>query len=244
MAPSAPSSLQVIAMHGWAGDGTNWTPWREVSAPLGWHWACGERGYGPHPPLSPTWQAAGRRVVIGHSMGPHLLDAAVLAEAEAVVLLAGFGRFVPPGAEGRRVRAALAAMAAQLAEGPSEAEAALRAQSLLRRFLAEAASPDPPELLPPGPADEPVAAAGRARLRHDLALLERSEGLPAGFPTDARVLIVEADADRIVGPQARALLRQALPRAEVVSLPGAGHCLLRSPVMAPVLDWLQGLEAA
>jgi pimeloyl-[acyl-carrier protein] methyl ester esterase len=244
MAPSAPASLQLIAMHGWAGDGTNWTPWREVSAPLGWRWSCGERGYGPHPPVSPAWEGTGRRVVIGHSMGPHLLDAAVLGGADAVVLLAGFGRFVPPGAEGRKVRAALAAMAAQLAEGPSEAETSLRAQTLLQRFLIEAASPDPAELLPPGPADQPVGAAGRERLRQDLARLGRSDGLPAGFPTEARVLIVEAEADRIVGPAARALLRQALPRAEVVSLAGAGHCLLRSPVMAPVLDWLQSLDAA
>ena len=244
MVPSAPASLQVIAMHGWAGDGANWNAWQEVSAPFGWRWSCGERGYGPRAPLNPAWEGAGRRVVIGHSMGPHLLDAAVLAGADAVVLLAGFGRFVPPGAEGRRVRAALAAMAAQLAEGPSEAETALRAQSLLRRFLAEAASPDPAELLPPGPADQPVGAAGRERLRQDLALLERSEGLPPGFPSTARVLIVEAEADRIVGPQARALLRQALPQADVVSLPGAGHCLLRSPVMAPVLDWLQDLNGS
>ncbi len=244
MAPSAPASLQVIAMHGWAGDGANWTPWREVGAPFGWRWSIGERGYGPRTPLSPAWEGAGRRVVIGHSMGPHLLDAAVLGGADAVVLLAGFGRFVPPGAEGRKVRAALVAMAEQLAEGPSEAESALRAQNLLRRFLSEAASPDPAELLPPGPADQPVGMAGRERLRHDLALLERSDGLPAGFPTAARVLIVEAEADRIVGPAARALLRQALPQAEVVSLPGAGHCLLRSPVMGPVLDWLQGLGAA
>ncbi|MCP9860497.1 MULTISPECIES: alpha/beta fold hydrolase [unclassified Cyanobium] len=244
MAASAPASLQVIAMHGWAGDGSNWNAWQEVSAPLGWRWACGERGYGPHAPFSPAWDGASRRVVIGHSMGPHLLDAAVLAGADAVVLLAGFGRFVPPGAEGRRVRVALAAMAAQLAEGPSEAETALRVQTLLRRFLVEAASPDPAELLPPGPADQPVAAAGRERLRQDLALLERSDGLPSGFPKEARVLIVEAEADRIVVPQTRALLRQALPQAEVMSLPGAGHCLLGSPVMAPVLEWLQGLDTA
>ena len=244
MAASAPASLQVIAMHGWAGDGANWTPWREMSAPQGWRWACGERGYGLRAPLSPAWDGARRRVVIGHSMGPHLLNAEVLAGANAVVLLAGFGSFVPPGAEGRRVRVALAAMAAQLAEGPSEAETALRVQNLLRRFLIEAASPDPAELLPPGPADQPVAAAGRERLRQDLALLERSDGLPAGFPSGARVLIVEAEADHIVGPQARALLRQALPQAEVMSLPGAGHCLLRSPVMAPVLEWLQRLDTA
>jgi pimeloyl-[acyl-carrier protein] methyl ester esterase len=242
MDPSDPSSLQVIAMHGWAGDGANWGPWREATAPLGWRWACGERGYGPQAPAMPAWRGAGRLVVIAHSMGPHLLDPQVLAAADAVVLLAGFGRFVPPGPDGRRGRAALRAMAAELADGPTEAEAAIRAQALLRRFLDEVASPDPPALLPPGPADQPVGAAGRARLRDDLAVLERCDGLPAGFPPGAEVLIVEAEADRIVGPEVRALLRQALPEAEVVRLPGAGHGLLRSPVIPAVLNWIQALR--
>jgi hypothetical protein len=55
---------------------------------------------------------------------------------------------------------------------------------------------------------------------------------------------VEAEADHIVVPQTRALLRQELPQADLVSLPGAGHCLLASPVMEPVMEWLQCLEAA
>jgi pimeloyl-[acyl-carrier protein] methyl ester esterase len=231
-------------MHGWAGDGGHWQAWQPAVTSRSWGLQLGERGYGRRPALLPPWPLHGRKGLICHSLGVHLVPPEVLAASEAVVLLASFGRFVPPGAEGRRVRVALAAMAAQLAEGPSEAETALRVQNLLRRFLIEAASPDPAELLPPGPADQPVAAAGRERLRQDLALLERSDGLPAGFPSGARVLIVEAEADHIVGPQARALLRQALPQAEVMSLPGAGHCLLRSPVMVPVLEWLQGLGAA
>jgi pimeloyl-[acyl-carrier protein] methyl ester esterase len=241
MTPRDSSGVQVIAMHGWAGEAGNWDPWRQASAPMGWRWSCGERGYGGKTPLSPRWSGAGRRVLLSHSMGVHLLEEEVLAAAEAVVLLAGFGRFVPPGPEGRRLRTALAGMAAELADGPGEAEAALRAQQLLRRFLAEAASPDPPELLPPGPADGPVAAAGRARLRADLAVLARCDGLPPGFPAAAPVLIVEAEADRIVVPRARALLRQALPQAEVLSLQGAGHALLRSPVIPPVLEWVQAL---
>jgi pimeloyl-[acyl-carrier protein] methyl ester esterase len=241
MALRDPSSLQVIAMHGWAGDGSQWGPWRQASTPLGWRWTCGERGYGAHPALSPRWNESGRRLVISHSMGVHLLEEEVLAGADAVVLLAGFGRFVPPGPEGRRLRAALTAMAAELADGPGEPEAALRAQKLLGRFLAEAADPDPADLLPPGPADGPVGSAGRARLRHDLALLERSDGLPPGFPPQAGVLIVEAEADRIVPPRSRALLREALPAAEVLRLEGAGHSLLRCPVIAPVLEWIQSL---
>jgi pimeloyl-[acyl-carrier protein] methyl ester esterase len=231
--------VEVIAMHGWAGDGSGWAPWQTATAPLGWRWRCGERGYGGLPPVIPHWGAAGTRVVIGHSLGPHLLPAGLLAAAELVVLLAGFGRFLPPGRQARRLRSALEGMAARLQEGPTEAEAAERTQALLRSFLAEAAQPDPEALLPPGPADHPVAAVGRERLRRDLQLLERSTGLPTGFPEAAKVLIVEAAADRIVVPAARLLLREALPGATVLTLPGAGHCLLRAEVIPTVLSWIQ-----
>ncbi len=225
-------------MHGWGGDGRNWAPWQAITGPLGWRWACGERGYGGDPPAMPDWDGPGRKVVIGHSLGPHLVPAALLAEAEAVILLAGFGRFVPPGREGRRLQAALRAMASQLVDGPDEATAASRAQSMLRDFLTTAALPDPPERLPPGAADRPVGRQGRQRLLADLQRLERCEGLPAGFPPGVPVLIVEAGADRIVVPEARRLLRQALPQADVVELAGAGHCLLSGAVIEPVLRWL------
>jgi pimeloyl-[acyl-carrier protein] methyl ester esterase len=239
-------SIQVIAMHGWASDGTAWQPWQEAAEALGWRWQSGERGYGGLSPALPPWQTTGRRVVIAHSLGPHLLPPAVLAAAEAVVLLASFGRFVPPGRDSRRLRTALAGMAAQLEDPPTpepsaEAEAATRAQAMLRTFLAEAAAPDPVALLPPGPADAPLGPSGRQRLRADLELLGRSTGLPAGFPPTAPVLIVEAGADRIVVPAAQALLRQALPHADVIRIEGAGHGLLRAPVVPLVLDWLQRL---
>ncbi len=246
MAPPSAPPLQVIAMHGWAGEAGNWRPWQEAIAPLGWSWRSGERGYGGQAALLPGWTEGRQRVVITHSLGPHLLPAGLLAAADAVVLLAGFGRFLPPGRAGRRLGAALQGMAAQLLDPPApgaatEREAALRAQAMLRAFLAEAAFPDPVSLLPPGPADAPVAALGRQRLRSDLELLRRCRGLPAGLAAaaGAPVLIVEAGADRIVAVEARALLRQALPHAEVIHLEGAGHALLRAPVVPLVLEWLQ-----
>jgi hypothetical protein len=75
------SPLEVIAMHGWAGDARCWEPWRTVTEPLGWRWRAGERGYGQLPPRTPAWPAeadVGRRVVIGHSLGPHLVPPKVL----------------------------------------------------------------------------------------------------------------------------------------------------------------------
>ncbi|MEB3332405.1 MAG: alpha/beta hydrolase [Synechococcaceae cyanobacterium] len=238
----AAAALEVIAMHGWAGTASNWLPWQQA-LPEGWSWQSGERGYGRSAPMMPRWRCDGRRVLIGHSLGPHLLPADLLAGADAVVLLASFGRFVPPGPEGRRLRNAMAIMAAQLEPqaGDEEAQAAARAQALLRRFLAEAAAPAAASLLPPGPADQPIEATGRRRLRDDLDLLLRCSGLPEGFPQRAAVLIVEAADDRIVLQASRSLLRRQLPQASRIELPGAGHCLLGSAVIPAVLDWLQTL---
>ncbi|MFM7087674.1 MAG: alpha/beta fold hydrolase [Cyanobium sp.] len=232
----SPPLLQVIAMHGWSGVSQHWEPWRQAITALGWSWQSGERGYGGATPHQPDWQGHGRKVVIAHSLGPHLLPAGLLAQAEAVVLLASFGRFVPEGAAGRRLRQALALMDGQLGEAHD-------AQAMLRRFRQEAAAPDPVELLPPGPADLLLSDTCRERLRRDLALLGRSEGLPAGFPAAVPVLVVEAGQDRIVVPEARQLLRRDLEgitdALQWHTLEEAGHCLLRGPVLEPVLGWLQ-----
>lgn len=228
--PAEPTP-RVIAMHGWAGDSRQWQPLAAAFAERGWDWRSGERGYGAPPPRAPRWEGEGRKVVIAHSLGPHLLPAEVWAAADAVVLLASFGRFVPPGAAGRRLRAALEGMAAALEERDA-------ARAMLRRFLREAVAPDPIEALVTGPEEGPLEPPQLERLRADLELLERTEGLPEGFPGGVPVLIVEAGEDRIVAPEARALLREALPEATHLLLPGAGHALLTAPLLEPLLAWL------
>lgn len=236
MAPLA-SPPQVIAMHGWGSDARQWQPLEALARGRGWGWQSGERGYGVRAPHQPRWREGGRRLVIAHSLGPHLLPAEVLAAADAVVLLASFGRFVPPGPAGRRLRAALGGMAAALGE-------AAAARAMLHRFLRQAAAPEPIEAMAPGPADGPLEPEGLERLRSDLRLLERTAGLPEAFPTSVPVWIVEAGDDRIVAPEARALLRAALPRAEALTLPGVGHALLGAPLREPLLAWLESAPGA
>ncbi|MFY8148445.1 MAG: alpha/beta hydrolase [Prochlorococcaceae cyanobacterium] len=235
---------ELIAMHGWAGDSRAWAPWQEAATTRGWLWHSGERGYGALPPAVPAWeQADGHpKVAIGHSLGPHLLPAPVLAAADAVVLLASFGAFLPGGRAERRLRQGLRGMEAHLLarlERGAAANAGVR--SMLRSFLARAAEPADPAALLPGPESDPLSEAGCRRLLEDLHLLEHSRGLPEGFPPQAAVLIVEAEADGIVAEEARAQLRQALPEARVERLPGVGHCLLDCPVLPLVFGWLEEL---
>lgn len=227
--------MQVIAMHGWAGDSQGWEPFQAAWQRRDWDWQCGDRGYGQRPPEAVAWhQNAGLKVVIAHSLGPHLVPPAVLEQADAVVLLASFGRFVPEGPAARRLRTAMTAMADQLTS--AEAGAAM-----LQTFLERAAAPQPTSLLPPGITANPLGAAGRQRLKEDLALLAATAGLPPTFPRHARVLIVEGGADQIVVPEARALLRDALPAADCLTLAGVGHCLLSPALMPLVCGWIEAL---
>lgn len=223
-------------MHGWGRDARTWDPWQKATASLGWHWQTGERGYGRFSPRAPGWPdepaSRAQRLFIGRSLGPHLVPADVFRRADIVVLLVSFATFAPPGREGRRTRAALAGMAACL-------EDEMRARVMLETFTARVAEPQSPDLLPPGPLEGPLDEINRAQLREDLELLGRSDGLPAGFPQDARVLIVEAEDDRIVEPEARRLLRESLPAAAVISFPGTGHALLGCDVIARVVEWVE-----
>jgi pimeloyl-[acyl-carrier protein] methyl ester esterase len=235
-----PHTIEVIAMHGWAGDARCWEPWKRATKASGWQWETGERGYGEFTPRPPQWsngaEVGTQRVVLGHSLGPHLLPPETLRDADAIVLLASFANFVPPGPAGRRARAALSGMAACLGEEG-------RARTMLTNFMMKVAEPQSLDRLPPGPLDGALDETNLARLRADLDLLARCDGLPDGFPSGARVLIVEAEEDRIVEPAARALLREALPEAEVLALPGVGHALLAGDVIGRVVAWVEAKRA-
>jgi pimeloyl-[acyl-carrier protein] methyl ester esterase len=151
-------------------------------------------------------------------------------QATTAVWLASFAAFVPPGRQGRSIRAALQAMGQRIASGDTTA--------LLRDFFREAAAPFPPSALPLGPLEHGITTTGRQRLLEDLERLEHSAGLPAGYPEGAKALIVEAADDRIVHPDSRAALREQLPQAQVWSLEPAGHCLLDPTLAERVLDWI------
>jgi pimeloyl-[acyl-carrier protein] methyl ester esterase len=226
---------QLLAAHGWGSDHRCWDGFAPACAERRWDLGRFDRGYGRFPATSPTWDGPGRRAVVVNSLGLHLVPAAVLAAADAVVLLASFARFVPPGDAGRPLRQALQAMDTRLAAGD--------VGGLFHEFRERVAAPQPVEHLPAGVEDGPVPAGGVDRLRRDLGLLDRCDSLPEGFPTAAPVLLVEGADDAIVHPASRDDLRQRLPQARVMSLAGVGHGLLLPGLSDRVLGWLDGLEA-
>ncbi|MEC8441640.1 MAG: alpha/beta hydrolase [Cyanobacteriota bacterium] len=226
---------QVIAVHGWAGDAMVWRTWQRRFEHQGWHWQSFERGYGTHEPHQPRWSQPnrGQRVVMAHSLGLHLIPSAVLSGASAVVSLACFSRFVPDGPAGRRLRTALKGMESKLGT-PEEA-------GMLQTFLERCALPHPVTALPANPLLQGLAPPGRERLQQDLVMLQRCQQLPADWPAQAAVLVVQGEQDVIVCDQSRKALLQALPsgRIQQISLPDDGHALVTPAVLALVQNWLE-----
>ena len=237
---------QVIAMHGWSCDSSVWASWERHFSHRGWLWQNGERGYGNRRCCHPSWaeptsgatspcMASQRRVVIAHSLGPHLLDPSVLDQATDVVLLASFGRFVPEGPEGRALRTGLRGMQKAIG-GPGEA-------TMLRTFLKRAAQPAEVDGLPPGLEQQGLCERGRDCLREDLERLIGTSGLPAGLPQSARVLVVDGTDDAIVAPAASREHLQALSShlqtaPEQWQLRNVGHALLVPDLLVRVQQWL------
>ena len=107
--------MQVLAMHGWAGQAGVWSPWRQRFEDEGATWTSADRGYAGGEVVAPAGSnGAGRNLLIAHSLGLHLLPTPVLAQADALVLLGSFSAFVPHGRTGRAVAAALKGMQAAL----------------------------------------------------------------------------------------------------------------------------------
>ena len=232
---------QVIAMHGWSGDSHLWVPWIRHFKHHHWSWQSGERGYGKRQEHMPFWQddqdpiKLQRRVVIAHSLGPHLLPDAVFANATDVVLLASFSRFVPEGPKGRALNTGLKSMRRCLG---SEDEA-----TMLTTFLTRAAAPSSPDGLPHGPIHEGLSRQGRQRLTDDLDRLIASAELPPGLQATSKVLVVEAEQDAIVVPAARQELRNAVETrlqhpAEHWFIRGSGHALLVPDLLMRIQRWL------
>ena len=221
---------QLIAVHGWGSDQRCWQSWREPCKQRGWLLECFERGYGGFKENSPEWKSSYKHALIVNSLGLHLTPSKILANSDAVILLASFGKFVPEGSDGRNMQIALKAMSQKIETG--------KIRELFEEFREKVAAPQPVDYLPAGVEDQEISEKGKKKLLDDLILLSSCKGIPETFPLKAPVLIVEAGNDQIVLEASRAQMRKNLNKAEIIKLDGIGHGLLMPTLPDMVLDWL------
>jgi len=232
---------QVIAMHGWGGDSNTWKIWASQFQKDKWLWQSVERGYGEITPFSPNWKNATtyerhqQRVVIAHSLGPHLLTKEVLKQSTKIVFLCSFSRFIPNEVTSRSLKTALKGMQKHLGT--------INEVNMLKSFLEKACHPEAIDGIPPGPITKGLSVKGRKKLKSDLQLLIQTNGLPQGIPVEAKVLIVQGKEDSIIVPESRSCLIEDLTdylehSPTYWEIPNAGHLLLMPGLIKRVQSWL------
>ncbi len=233
---------EIIAFHGWGGDSNTWTEWANYFQGNGWAWKSFEKGYGKLQPISPSWSTLNksklihRRVLIGYSLGPHLISKDLFEKATDIILLCSFSRFIGNGRQGRKVKSAL--------KGMSECFGTKREKNMLFSFLKNASQPNSIKDFPTSPISKSLSETGRDKLKADLELIGSTNGLPQGFPTKANVLVIQAQQDAIVTPIAQETLIEDL-KTHLVKPPTqwtfdhTGHMLKVPNLLELVRDWLE-----
>ena len=236
---------EIIAMHGWAGDSTQWSKWITYFQFYNWEWQSAERGYKYISPYIPTWnndlnQIERKRVAICHSLGAHLIDKEVLSSATHVVLINSFSRFIPRGKENRSVIMALNRMMNAIST-PDEV-------SMLRKFHIKAHKPNAINIESNESSLLHISDSGRLKLKNDLTLLMNSDSLPTGLKTDAKVLVINSKKDYILANQTKEKLAVDLIEylefpPTIINIHKEGHLISDIKNIKTVQHWLESNHA-
>ena len=114
---------------------------------------------------------------------------------------------------------------------------------MLERFFQRAIQPLSPGACCPSPLLKGLSSEGRQRLYDDLVLLETCRTLPRGWPSNARVLVIQGEQDAVVHPSShQQLLDQLGSQVERVHRgPDWGHALITTEVWELVERWIESL---
>ena len=232
---------EIIAMHGWAGDSTQWSNWIDLFQYCDWKWQTAERGYKDINPYMPKWegdssQGGLKKIAICHSLGSHLIDKKVLYSATHVVLINSFSRFVPSGKDNRPIKLALNRMMNAI-NTPNEA-------AMLRKFHIKAYKPNYIDVKSSESNLLQISDSGRLRLKNDLKLLMNSDSLPIGLKSSTRVLIVNSEQDYILANQTKEKLAEDLTKyletiPKIINLQDEGHSITKIKNIKKIKEWLE-----
>ena len=236
---------EIIAMHGWAGDGNQWSNWEKIFKCSDWKWQTAERGYKDISPHTPKWsnnsnQTEIKRVAICHSLGSHFIDNQVLHAATHIVFINSFSRFIPSGKENRSVKMGLKKMINAI-NTPNEI-------AMLKKFYIKAFKPNQLNLDSIESNLFYISDAGRLKLKNDLTLLMNCNSLPTGLHTLANVLVINSEQDYILANQTKIKLAEDLTKhlkyePKIVNLKEEGHFIVKVKHIKKIKQWLESDHA-
>ena len=232
---------EIIAMHGWAGDSNQWSDWIDIFQSSDWKWQTAERGYKNINSYNPQWnnssnQIGIKKVAICHSLGSHIIDKNVLFSATHVVLINSFSRFIPCGKENRSVTIALNKM--------MNAINTLNEPSMLRKFYIKSLKPNQINIESPESHILHVSDSGRLILESDLKLLIKSDSLPTGLNTKAKVIVINSSKDYILAKQTKEKLTEDLRNylevvPTIINFQDEGHSISKIKNIKKIKHWLE-----
>ena len=232
---------EIIAMHGWAGNGDQWSDWKDLFQNSNWIWQTAERGYKKKNPYMPDWknklsQADSKKVAICHSLGSHLIGDIVLSSATHIVFINSFSRFIPSGKDNRHIMIALNKMLNAI-NTPNEIV-------MLRKFHNKAYKPNNINIGSNELNLIHTSDSGRLRLKNDLKLLINSDSLPNGINTNVRVLIINSKQDHILADQTRDrhskdLINHLVVSPSIINLQEEGHTISKIMSIQKIKHWLE-----
>jgi pimeloyl-[acyl-carrier protein] methyl ester esterase len=220
---------EVILQHGWAFDGQMWDPWLPVLERSGVGTHVGERGYFGAKLSTPRFgDQAKIRIVVAHSLGLHLLPPEVLANADAMLVIAGFLTFHPSDPmEQRRSQRVIKTMLAKFNDAPDV---------VLSDFWKNAYAPEHEHT--------PLVTRTDGTTQRLAEDLERLHGCNMGIDVigEKPILFVSGDADRIVSHSVFQSFVESAHNCDAYTLKGAGHAIpvTRAAECISLLKWLLG----
>jgi pimeloyl-[acyl-carrier protein] methyl ester esterase len=218
--------VEIILQHGWGFDSRVWNSWIPQLCALTRTVIVhtGERGYYGAPALAPTFvDSKSYKVVVAHSLGFHLLRPEVLAEANAIYLLAGFLSFHPEDQlSNKRSKRITRAMREKLCQNPN---AVLR--DFLKLCYASNKDLSNRENAVPLCTVASEEFVDKQRLLEDLDILDHNDLLSeaATIKEDATLCLFHGTADRVVSPDKSIEIATVLHNAKLVLLENATHAL-------------------
>ena len=237
---------EIIAMHGWAGGGDQWSDWINSFQSSNWTWNSADRAYKHSTPSMPNWtntyhSKGFKRVAICHSLGSHLIANKVLSHATHVVLVNSFSSFLPIGKESRSTIVAL--------NGMMQAIGTEKETSMILKFHIKAHKPNKLNKKSTQFTYLNLSNSGRLRLKNDLQLLLNSNSLPIGITTNAEVLVINSEQDYILPEVSKKKLIKDLSNhlgktPTVIEIKEEGHVFSGTTVIEKVKYWLESNHAS
>ena len=217
---------QVITQHGWGLDQSFWDSYKIEFQRNRWYWQDNERGYFSKDSYQSKWIKNNLnnqiKMVFCHSLGFHLIQRNILAEASHVVFINSFHNFLPSSKKRNLIYRSLKRMEKKIIGN--------EAKDMLLEFISRSFSPNDINTNFQKIFYKNIEFLNNNLLLNDLKKLYTDRNFLESFDKNCNVIIINSKNDLILDEDSSKnfieLLNKKLTKKPIlVKLSNQGHCL-------------------